>query len=76
MLEAHDLEEEVVEALILNLRVPLPSTQSIASKKEIFFPAHLIGFLMTQLLEWRLVDRLKEMLGQVVDGIIFLRFSD
>ena len=68
MLEAHDLEEEVVESLILNLTIPLPSTQKAASMQEVFFPARLIGFLMSQMLEYRLIDRMREMLGQVVKG--------
>jgi myosin V len=69
MLEAHDLEEEVVELLILNLTIPLPSTQNAASVREIFFPVRLTGFLMSQMLEYRLIDRMREMLGQVVKGI-------
>jgi myosin-5 len=69
MLEARDLEDEVIESLITNLRIPLPSTQAVASKKEIFFPAHLLGYLISQFLEYKLVDRMREMLGSTMNGI-------
>jgi myosin-5 len=69
MLEAHELTDEVIESLIINLRIPLPSTQTIASRKEIFFPAHLIGYLLSELLEHKMVDRMRELLGHVMKGI-------
>jgi myosin-5 len=70
MLEAKDLEDEVIESLITNLRIPLPSTQTVASRKEIFFPAHLVGYLLSQLLEYKLVDRMRELLGHVMKGTL------
>lgn len=68
MLEARDLEDEVIDSLITNLRIPLPSTQTVASRKEIFFPSHLVGFLLSQLLEYKLVDRMRELLTHVMKG--------
>ena len=78
MLEAHDLTDEVIDSLITNLRIPLPSTQTVASRKEIFFPAHLLGYLMSQFLEYRLVDKMRELIGQSMKGELhklFLIFS-
>jgi myosin-5 len=69
MLEAPELQEEVVNSLISNLRIPLPSTQTVATRKEIFFPAHLLGYLLTGLLRNKMVDTLREMLGHVMKGI-------
>jgi myosin-5 len=78
MLEARELQEEVIESLITNLRIPLPSTQSIASRKEIFFPAHLIGYLITEHLHYRMVDRMRELLGMVMKAIqqLTMKFED
>jgi myosin-5 len=44
------LEDEIIECLITNLRIPLPSTQTVATPKEIFFPAHLIGSIMSRMI--------------------------
>jgi myosin-5 len=68
MLEATDLHEEIFDSLITNLRIPLPSAQTIATKKEIFFPAHLLGYLLTELLRNKMFDTLKEIFSQVIRG--------
>ncbi|KAJ3357750.1 hypothetical protein HDU91_005375 [Kappamyces sp. JEL0680] len=69
MLEAQDLDDEVTIDLLINkLCIPLPSTQTVASRKEIIFPARQIGYLMQQLLEHKLFDRLRELLGHVMKG--------
>jgi myosin-5 len=72
MLEAPELQDEVIDSLITNLRIPLPSTQTVATRKEIFFPAHLLGYLLSELLQHRMVDTLRELLGHVMKGILFL----
>jgi myosin V len=66
MLEAKDLEDEIIDSLITNLRIPLPSTQSVATRNEIFFPAHLIGYLVSQLQEHRLVDRMNTLTEHIM----------
>ncbi|EGF77626.1 hypothetical protein BATDEDRAFT_13697 [Batrachochytrium dendrobatidis JAM81] len=78
MLEAADLEDEVIDSLITNLRIPLPSTQTVATKKEIFFPAHLIGYLMSELLEYNIVPRMRVLMGNVIKAIhsLTMRFED
>lgn len=78
MLEAKDLEDEVVESLIKNLRIPLPSTQAVASRKEIFFPAHLIGYLISQLQEHQLIDRMSTFSDLIMKNIhsLTMKFED
>lgn len=71
MLEASDLEDEIIDSLITNLRIPLPSTQSVAARKEIFFPAHLIGYLVSQLQEHQLVKRMQTLSDHIISGISF-----
>jgi myosin V len=63
------LEEEVVETLIMNLRVPLPSTQSIATHKEIFFPAHLIGNVVILMISNEFFTKLQNFLIAVMRAI-------
>lgn len=70
MLEASELEEEVIESLILNLRIPLPTSQTNIVRNEILFPAHLIGYLLSQLIRHNLIDRMRELLGRVIKCMI------
>ncbi|KAI8899112.1 P-loop containing nucleoside triphosphate hydrolase protein [Globomyces pollinis-pini] len=78
MLEARELEDEVIESLITNLRIPLPSTQTIATRKEIFFPAHLIGYLLSELLAHKLTERMRELLNHILRAIQLstMKFED
>ncbi|KAH6577051.1 hypothetical protein BASA50_008601 [Batrachochytrium salamandrivorans] len=78
MLEATDLEDEVMDSLITNLRIPLPSTQTVATKREIFFPAHLIGYLMSELLEHSMVPRMRVLMGNVIKAVqsLTMKFED
>nr|KAJ3417910.1 Myosin type-2 heavy chain 1 [Polyrhizophydium stewartii] len=78
MLEAAELEDEVIDSLITNLRIPLPSTQTVATKREIFFPAHLIGYLMSEHLEHNMVERMRGLLGNVMRAIqnLTMKFED
>lgn len=68
MVEDRALEEEIIDSLITNLRIPLPSTQTVATKKEIFFPAHLIGSVMIQLLHSGTVARMQILMNNVMKG--------
>lgn len=71
MLESLELQDEIIETLITNLRIPLPSTQTIATRREIFFPAHLVGYLLSELLQNRMVERLRDIFGLITQGYIY-----
>ncbi|KAJ3407393.1 Myosin type-2 heavy chain 1, partial [Chytridiales sp. JEL 0842] len=78
ILEDKALEDEIIDSLITNLRIPLPSTQTVATKKEIFFPAHLIGTVMVQLLHNNLGDRMQGLMLNVMKAIqnLTMKFED
>ncbi|KAJ3288425.1 Myosin type-2 heavy chain 1 [Rhizoclosmatium sp. JEL0117] len=78
ILEDKALEDEIIDSLVTNLRIPLPSTQSVASRKEIFFPAHLIGITMTQLLRHNLGVRMQLLLPNAMNAIqnLTMKFED
>ena len=75
MLEALELQDEITDSLITNLRIPLPSTQTIATRREIFFPAHLMGYLLSELLQHRMVERLRDIFGLITRGKLFNSYS-
>ncbi|KAJ3117374.1 Myosin type-2 heavy chain 1 [Phlyctochytrium bullatum] len=77
-LEDKALEDEIIDSLITNLRIPLPSTQTVATRKEIFFPAHLIGTVMMQLLQHDLSQRMFILMGNVIKAIqsLTMKFED
>lgn len=69
MREEDGIQEEILQGLIKELRIPLASMQNRASKKEILFPAHMIGMTVTEM--WR-VGRIQEserMLFSIMDTI-------
>ncbi|KAI8833690.1 P-loop containing nucleoside triphosphate hydrolase protein [Chytriomyces cf. hyalinus JEL632] len=78
VLEDKALEDEIIDSLVTNLRIPLPSTQSVASRKEIFFPAHLIGICMTQLLRNNLGVRMQLLLPNAMNAVqnLTMKFED
>ena len=63
-----DSEDELIQVLITNLRIPLPSTQSVASRPEIFFPAHIIGSIMNKLLDLKMFSRLSSLMSSITKG--------
>ena len=65
LLSNPDLEAEMIGVLVANLRIPLPSTQTVASRKEIFFPAHLIGSIMIKCLDMRMYTRLGNLMEKI-----------
>ncbi|KAJ3095982.1 Myosin type-2 heavy chain 1 [Phlyctochytrium planicorne] len=77
-IENKGIEDEYVNLLILNLRVPLPSTQTVATRSEIFFPAHLLGICLSQLLEQGLTPNALEVINNSVKGIesVTMKFED
>ncbi|KAJ3357277.1 Myosin type-2 heavy chain 1 [Entophlyctis luteolus] len=78
ILQDKALEDEIIDSLVTNLRIPLPSTQTVASRKEIFFPAHLIGICMTQLLRNNLGVRMQLLLPNAMNSIqnLTMKFED
>jgi len=78
ILEDESLEHEIIEGLIMNLRIPLPSTQSVSARKDILFPAHIIGSCMQKLLNHGLLARLQVLSSKVMRSIQSLatRFED
>ncbi|KAI9338461.1 P-loop containing nucleoside triphosphate hydrolase protein [Obelidium mucronatum] len=72
------LEDEIIDSLITNLRIPLPSTQTIATRPEIFFPAHLIGLSLKKLLLFNLGARTQAIMGAITSAVQLLtkRFED
>ncbi|KAJ3022959.1 Myosin type-2 heavy chain 1 [Thoreauomyces humboldtii] len=78
ILEEKALEDEIIDALVTNLRIPLPSTQTVATRKEIFFPAHLIGSTMVQLLSHDLASRMLAVMTNVMKAIqnLTMKFED
>ncbi|KAJ3067979.1 Myosin type-2 heavy chain 1 [Podochytrium sp. JEL0797] len=72
------LEDEIIDSLITNLRIPLPSTQTVATRPEIFFPAHLIGLSMKTLLLYNLGSRTQTIMSDITTAIQLLtkRFED
>ncbi|CAO3633816.1 unnamed protein product [Cunninghamella blakesleeana] len=46
------LQNELVDGLIKCLKMPLPSLQNPPTKREVFFPAHVIGICVMEM--WRL----------------------
>ncbi|KAI8826621.1 P-loop containing nucleoside triphosphate hydrolase protein [Fimicolochytrium jonesii] len=78
ILEEKALEDEIIDALVTNLRIPLPSTQTVATRKEIFFPAHLIGCTIVQMLRNDLATRMLSLMTNVMKAIqnLTMKFED
>jgi len=78
ILEDESLEHEIIEGLIMNLRIPIPSSQSVSARKDILFPAHIIGSCMQKLLNHGLLARLQVLSSKVMRSIQSLatRFED
>ncbi|KAJ3218489.1 Myosin type-2 heavy chain 1 [Dinochytrium kinnereticum] len=76
--ESKGIEDEMVNRLIINLRVPLPSTQTVATRAEIFFPAHLLGICLSQLLQQGAAAMASEVINNCVKGIesVTMKFED
>ena len=78
ILEDKALEEEIIDSLITNLRIPLPSTQTVASQREILFPSHLIGSIMSELLLNGMTTKMQSMMSNVMKAVqtLTLKFED
>ncbi|KAI9492810.1 P-loop containing nucleoside triphosphate hydrolase protein [Zychaea mexicana] len=67
--EQEGLQEEILEGLIKALKMPLPSLQNPPSKKEIFFPAHMIGMAVTEMWHQGSIQESERLLFTVMDTI-------
>lgn len=78
LLSERDWEEELVESIIIKLRIPLPSNLVVLQRKDIFYPAHLIGMCVEKLTQYDMTLRAVTLSARVCDAIQQLtsRFED
>lgn len=69
MLENTALVDEIVEMLIRTLTLPLPSLQNRMPRREILFPAHLIGLCTVQMWKYRLTTQMQNLMLNVMKMI-------
>lgn len=72
------MQDEIMDALITNLRIPLPSTQSVASQQEIMFPVHLLAFLIIRQLSSKMTSHMVSTMSNVMREIqdFTIKFED
>jgi myosin-5 len=71
MLTASEVQDEVIDSLILNLRIPLPSSQTVASEQDVLFPSHLLGYLILKELDSNISNHMLSTMTAVAKGILF-----
>lgn len=78
MLEAQDLEDEIIELLIMKTKIPLPNSQTIATLEEVCYPANLVGYLISQFLAHGLIFRMQSLMEAVMRAIYeaVMKFED
>lgn len=70
MLENGDrLDEDVLNGLIKNLKLPSPSLQTIPTAREVVFPAHLIGLVTNEMWKFGLIPESERFLANVMQTI-------
>ncbi|KAI9309380.1 P-loop containing nucleoside triphosphate hydrolase protein [Cunninghamella echinulata] len=63
------LHDEVLEGLIKTLKMPLPNLQNPPSPKEVFFPAHIISIIVSEMWKLGYMDESERLLFSVMDTI-------
>ncbi|KAG0265799.1 Myosin type-2 heavy chain 1, partial [Linnemannia exigua] len=63
------LQEEVLNGLIKNMKIPSPSLSNVPMIKEVMFPAHLIGMLTTQMWKHGFVKESERLMINVMQAI-------
>ncbi|KAF9308797.1 Myosin type-2 heavy chain 1, partial [Linnemannia elongata] len=63
------LQEEVLQGLIKNIKIPSPSLSNLPMVKEVMFPAHLIGMLTTQMWKYGYVKESERLMINVMQAI-------
>ncbi|KAF9995281.1 Myosin type-2 heavy chain 1 [Entomortierella chlamydospora] len=63
------LQEEVLNGLIKNVKIPSPSLSTLPSPKEVMFPSHLMGLLTTQMWKYGFVKESERLMINVMQAI-------
>ncbi|CAO3629551.1 unnamed protein product [Cunninghamella blakesleeana] len=63
------LHDEVLEGLIKTLKMPLPNLQNPPNRKEVFFPAHIISIIVSEMWNLGYADESERLLFSVMDTI-------
>ncbi|KAF9369113.1 Myosin type-2 heavy chain 1, partial [Podila verticillata] len=63
------LQEEIMNGLIKNMKIPSPSLSNLPLIKEIMFPAHLIGLLTTQMWKYGYIKESERLMINVMQAI-------
>lgn len=70
LLESEEqLDEDVLNGLITNLRIPSPSATNAPSPKEVLFPAHLISLVTNEMWKYGMVRESERFLANVMQTI-------
>lgn len=71
-------EIEILDNLIGKLRIPLPSTQTVLSRRDIFYPAHIIGLCFQKLLKNGMLVRFSTAATSILSAIqaLTMKFED
>jgi hypothetical protein len=64
--DEESIDEEVINGLIKNLKIPLPSLQNPPSQKEILFPARLISLLAQQMWQYGYIKESERLFANVM----------
>lgn len=67
--DAERLDEDVLGGLIRNLKIPVPSLQSLPTHKEVVFPAHLIALVSNEMWKYGLIPEAERFLANVMQEI-------
>ncbi|KAF9561042.1 Myosin type-2 heavy chain 1 [Mortierella alpina] len=63
------LQDEVLNGLIKNIKIPSPSLSNLPEAKEVMFPAHMIGLLTTQMWKYGFVKESERLMINVMQAI-------
>ncbi|KAF9918847.1 Myosin type-2 heavy chain 1 [Lobosporangium transversale] len=63
------LQEEVLNGLIKNMKIPSPSLSNLPLIKEIMFPAHMIGLLTTQMWRYGYIKESERLMINVMQAV-------
>lgn len=71
------ISDEVVQGIVYNLKVPVPSINDDVPSKEILFPAHIVSLVTSEMWRMGYVKESESFLGQVMQAIqeTVLRYS-
>ena len=67
--EEKPLDEDVLVAIITNLRIPLPSSTTPPAPKEVLFPAHLISLITNEMWKYGMLRESERFLANVMQTV-------